>query len=238
MARGYECRDVRGQIVQYPTLAAAIAAEKTSWHSGVESLSIWSSGPGLCVPASYRSAHHFVDACAVMERRHWPVVVRSTGGGCVPQGPGIVNLTWMPGPALSGTGIAGLYDTFAATLIRAMGEFGIQATRHSPGGAWCQGRHDICSNGRKLAGISQRRIIGAPNLALIHAAILIDCDLDLCFSEMELFLRTAGCAEHPLRGAATTMATETLLSASDNARQLSLFIRTVVMALSPHRTAK
>jgi len=225
--------DVNGQIVQYPTLAAAIAAEKTCWHSGVQSLSIWSSGRGLCVPASYRSAHHFVDACAVMERRHWPVAVRSTGGGCVPQGPGIVNLTWMPGPADSHTGIFELYDRFAATLIRGMGAIGIRATRHSPGGAWCQGRHDICSNGRKIAGISQRRTTGAQSLALIHAAILIDCDLDLCFSEMELFLRTAGCAEQPLRGAATTMATENALSASDNAQQLSLFIRTVVMALSP-----
>jgi len=233
MARRREYRNVNGQIVQYPTLVAAIAAEKACWHSGVQSLSIWSSGPGLCVPTSYRSAHHFVDACAVMERRHWPVAVRSTGGGCVPQGPGIVNLTWMPSPADSITGIVELYDRFAATLIRGMGEIGIQATRHSPGGAWCQGRHDICINGRKVAGISQRRAIGAQRLPLIHAAILIDCDLDLCFSEMELFLRTAGFAEQPLRGAATTMATETLLSASDNARHLSLFIRAVVTALSP-----
>jgi hypothetical protein len=232
MARRRGNRDVTVEIIQFATLAEALAAEETRWLDGVKSLTVWSSGPGLCVPASYRSVHHFIDACALMESRHWPVLVRRTGGGCVPQGPGIVNLTWMPGQDDSHSGIAELYDRFAGALIAGLANAGIPAKRHSPSGAWCRGRHDICSNGLKIAGISQRRSTGAQRLPLIHAALFIDCDLDLCFSEMNLFLRTAGCVEQPLRHAATTMAVEASISTCDEPRQFSQIIDTIAVILS------
>src|SRR5690606_2183733 len=55
--------------------------------------SVWESEQGLVVPRTYRRFAGFVQACAQFERAGWPVTVRQSGGGIVPQGPGIINLS-------------------------------------------------------------------------------------------------------------------------------------------------
>src|SRR3546814_6489611 len=54
---------------------------------------LWEADQSLVVPRTYRRHPPFAQACGQFARRGWPVAVRLSGGGLVPQGPGIVNLS-------------------------------------------------------------------------------------------------------------------------------------------------
>src|SRR3546814_17345194 len=50
------------------------------------SASIWEAEQGLVVPRTYRRYADFEQACEQLEQAGWPVTVRQSGGGIVPQG--------------------------------------------------------------------------------------------------------------------------------------------------------
>lgn len=54
---------------------------------------IWQAPRSLVVPRSYRQFEPFDTVCAQYAAQGWPIIVRQTGGGIVPQGPGIINLS-------------------------------------------------------------------------------------------------------------------------------------------------
>ncbi len=192
----------------FATLSAGREFEEALWASSQPTLQAWCSGQGLSVPASYRAAPGFVAACAQMERQGWPVVVRRTGGGCVPQGPGVLNLAWKVPAGDASTAIDTLYGRFSSGIVLAMRALELEVELSSPAGAWCPGRYDLSVAGRKLVGISQRRSVGEQVRSFLHAAIFVDPDLDLCFAQMIRFHRAAGLDALPNMASATTIATE------------------------------
>src|SRR4051812_29386998 len=74
------------------------SAREADWLAGVAATGrpvahLWSGTTGLVAPRSYERLPHWASARARSAAAGWPVQVRSSGGGLVPQGPGVCNLS-------------------------------------------------------------------------------------------------------------------------------------------------
>jgi len=161
-------------VTTFLSLAEALAWEEALWRQhradsrgDGRTLFFWSSAPGLAVPRRHATASGFATAAAASAARGWPVAQRGSGGGCVPQGPAVLNVTWLPRP----DGIEAIYRRLEQALLRALAACGVEGEIRSPPGAWCRGCHDLCVGGRKVAGLSQRR--DATGRTLAHAAVFV-----------------------------------------------------------------
>jgi len=189
---------------KFSSLSSAMAAEDRIWLAGAPGSWAWTCANGLSVPASALRLENFAAAAERSHIRGWPVVVRCTGGGCVPQGPGILNFGVMTHSSLSADH---LYARFAQSIIDATARFGARSSIFTPEGAWCEGRYDLSIARRKFCGLSQRRSVGTHlRPAFIHAAIFLCPDLDTAFTAMRRFLTEAGAKSAPDRQAATSLA--------------------------------
>ncbi|HLV29464.1 MAG TPA: lipoate--protein ligase family protein [Burkholderiaceae bacterium] len=146
---------------------------------------IWQSGRGLVVPRSYRRFDTFEQSCAAFARKGWPVTVRRTGGGIVPQGPGIVNFSLayrVEGPPMQYSEAG--YRLICARLSAAFADLGIDAFPAAVEGSFCDGRYNLAvlRDGIpvKIAGTAQmwQRIPGTADshIGLVHALVLLDID--------------------------------------------------------------
>lgn len=145
---------------------------------------LWQADQGLVVPRTYAARPGFAAAQAAFTARGWPIHVRQSGGGVVPQGPGILNLS------LAGT-FAGrpldhseaFYQHLCGIIGAALLFFGIEARAQAVEGSFCDGRYNLAVGQppRKIVGTAQvwRRMPGQPpdrQAGLAHALILADCD--------------------------------------------------------------
>lgn len=79
------------QFCEDPTQAEQPLFAKASAGEAVAQL--WQAPQGLVVPGSYRQFTDLPAVSAHFAARGWPVWLRRSGGGLVPQGPGIINLS-------------------------------------------------------------------------------------------------------------------------------------------------
>jgi len=156
--------------------------------AGVPVAAVWQAQQSLVVPRTYRKFPLFEAACQASAARGWPVVVRQSGGGLVPQGGGIVNFSFAQ--ALQGAALAqtdAVYTQLCNLLAQALRTFGIESRAASVPGAFCDGRYNLAvetaTGLRKIAGTAQvwRRMAPAAGAApvqvvLAHAVILADID--------------------------------------------------------------
>jgi lipoate-protein ligase A len=147
-------------------------------RSGEPEAHLWSGPPGFIVPRSYEPLPAFAAARAASAAAGWPVQVRTSGGGLVPQGPGVVNvsLIWCT-EQMAPSGTETIYRELYAKLAAALASLGIAASAQSVAGSFCDGRFNLAVGGRKLAGTAQawRRIEGRP-MILAHAVFLTSAD--------------------------------------------------------------
>ncbi|MEQ9661879.1 MAG: hypothetical protein RLN87_04930 [Parasphingopyxis sp.] len=196
--------DYRVQAAAHFTIQSGLEFENSLWTSKTIQSGIWSCDRGLAVPASVKRLPNYKKAARSSGERGWEVAVRRSGGGCVPQGRGIYNAyLFVPNSAVT---IRHAYQAFASVIEQAVASIGLLCERHSPFKTWCAGDYDLCLESRKFCGISQRRQFGTsqPKI-LIHAAILVDADLDQAFNAMRTFLREAGEPTSPDRRQAITV---------------------------------
>ncbi|MHA3902252.1 lipoyl protein ligase domain-containing protein [Castellaniella sp. WN] len=145
---------------------------------------LWRAAPGLVVPRTYAARPGFAAVQADFAARGYPVHVRQSGGGVVPQGPGILNLSLAQ--AFAGRPLdhsEALYRHLCALISDALAAFGIETRTQAVEGSFCDGRYNLAvpAPTRKIAGTAQvwRRIPGhAPDrhVGLVHALILAQCD--------------------------------------------------------------
>ena len=146
---------------------------------------IWETQPSLVVPRSYRRYEAFEAACHRFAERGWPVTVRQTGGGIVPQGPGILNLSLaygVAGPPMQHSEAG--YLLICRILEDALSTVGIKAFPAAVEGSFCDGRYNLAVQRGdeivKIAGTAQswRRQPGSKDvhLGLVHALVLVDAD--------------------------------------------------------------
>lgn len=150
---------------------------------------IWASEQGLVVPRSYQNHAGFTAACERYAREGWPISVRQSGGGIVPQGPGIVNLSLaygVDGKPMDHSEDA--YKLICRIIQDALDEYGIASTPQAVEGSFCDGRYNLAvidqGQPRKIAGTAQvwRRqkmqgSDGYQQVVLVHALILAHLDV-------------------------------------------------------------
>lgn len=146
------------------------------------------------VPGSYRQFTDLPAVSAHFAARGWPVWLRRSGGGLVPQGPGIINLSlaW-PVQQPLGEAAEPIYHSLCAVLQRTSRASALPAT---PGGErfLCDGRYNLaCGEGaeaRKIVGTAQYwrpLAAGGGHVVLAHAVILIDADLSAAHQAANAF---------------------------------------------------
>jgi lipoate-protein ligase A len=145
---------------------------------------MWQAPQGLVVPRTY-AAHPGFDAIrSELAGQGWPVHVRQSGGGVVPQGTGILNISL----AQRFTGrpmdhADAFYRHLRALLQASLLDFGIEARAQAVEGSFCDGRYNLAvgSPARKVVGTAQlwRHIPGhavTQQIGIVHAMILAQCD--------------------------------------------------------------
>lgn len=161
-----------------------------------------------CLVASRREARlpGFDRARQMLVEKGWPVVVRPTGGTCVPQGPGMLNFSLVH-PKLPGWQLEDGYRLICALLQQFLAEYGLQADIGEVTGAFCDGRYNLQVEDRKLVGTAQRWAGGNRRQAavLVHACLLVDMDLVEATDRVNDLYRACGQPTifHP--GACTTL---------------------------------
>lgn len=145
---------------------------------------IWMAKQGLVVPRTYTRWPDFENVGMAFAREGWPITVRLSGGGVVPQGPGILNLSLafpVEGRPMDHSEAA--YLLICRIIQDALAPFGIPTQAQAVEGSFCDGRFNLAVNNpvRKVVGTAQvwRRIpAGSPDthVGLVHALILAHID--------------------------------------------------------------
>ncbi len=115
---------------------------------GHSTAALWTGRPGLVAPLSYRRHAGLEDVCAASAARGWPVRLRRSGGGVVPQGPGILNVSLAyPCTGSPGKMMQTVYAQLCAILTEALAGLGIAAEVRSVEGSFCDGRFNLAVAG-------------------------------------------------------------------------------------------
>lgn len=183
MLRDLGSDPVRGLTPQADEALIDLAA------NGQPAACVWEAEQGLVVPRTYAHHERFLAACEQSARAGWPVSVRQSGGGIVPQGTGIVNFSLaraVHGKPLDHSTAA--YELICRLISEALEEFGIASHPQAVEGSFCDGRYNLAvgtgTQAKKIAGTAQlwrRRPLpdgsGFQQIGLVHALILVRTDV-------------------------------------------------------------
>ena len=154
----------------------------------------WTATPRLVAPTSYRRHQNLDAVMADFAARGLPVRLRRSGGGVVPQGPGIWNLSLVyPLAAGPGAQPVAVYEHLCGVLRRALAALDIETRGQEVRGSFCDGRFNLAVRGedgaiRKICGIAQYwKRQGARHAVLAHALVLIDGNLDRMTNDANAF---------------------------------------------------
>ncbi|MEM8979931.1 MAG: hypothetical protein AAGD04_10635 [Pseudomonadota bacterium] len=151
-----------------------LAYEQALFAESGSHVGLWrATSNGLVCPEAYSRRETFEVAEARARRAEWPVALRGTGGGTVPQGHGIDNLVlafdmWPGGTIEDG------YRLLTRIIKRGLGTFGASLAPGETPGSFCDGAWNLSLDGRKIVGTAQRwkPARGGPPRVLAHAVIL------------------------------------------------------------------
>ena len=161
-----------------------------------------------CLVATVRESRmsNFKAAQQVLAGQGWPVVVRCTGGSCVPQGPGVINLAVIH-PKVKGWHLEDGYQLLCSLLRELLAEYGLDATTGEVPGSFCDGSYNLQVGGQKLVGTAQRWAGGSRESAavLAHACLLVDIDLVEATEKINSLYRLCDNPQQFLPQACTTL---------------------------------
>ncbi|MDR5740893.1 MULTISPECIES: lipoyl protein ligase domain-containing protein [unclassified Caballeronia] len=165
----------------------ALLARASAGHAVAH---LWTAPVSLIVPRSYQRYAPLADARAAFAQRGCPVWLRLSGGGLVPQGPGILNLSLAyPVRGTMGALAEPVYLHLCGTLADALNTLGVLTHHQAVEGSFCDGRFNLAwgpgGDARKIAGTAQywRRAPEpsddphTPRYAVLaHAVLLVNAD--------------------------------------------------------------
>lgn len=198
--------------VHEQALAGGVASE-SDWMAGCAATGraaahLWQAPVGLVVPRRYTLLPGWPAASAAATGE---LQVRASGGGLVPQGPGVWNLSLVwPAPAAAPIDTSAVYLALCAELAAAFAQLGIVATPQPVTGSFCDGRYNLAVGARKLVGTAQawRRVAGRP-VVLVHAVTLVDADPERLTAQANAFEAALGTGTRYRADALTSVAIET-----------------------------
>jgi len=173
------------------------------------------SGPSLCIQCDPRCLvttvresrmANFETACQELSAQGWPVIVRCTGGACVPQGPGVLNLSIIH-PKVRGWSLEDGYALLCNLLTSLLTSYGLTPTTGEVPGSFCDGRFNLQVGGQKLVGTAQRWAGGSRENAavLAHACLLVDLDLAEATEKINTLYQLCGNSQQFNPEACTTL---------------------------------
>lgn len=200
------------RVTVHATPLADGIAREAGWMAdaaatGRAAAHLWSAPEGLVVPRSYERLPLFDAACRAAAAEGWPVQVRVSGGGIVPQGPGVLDLSlvWRSDSAAPARTDA-IYRALCDRLAAAFAGMGIAAAPQEVPGSFCDGRFNLAVGGRKLVGTAQSwRRVGSVPAVLVHAVILAGGDTERLTERANAFEAAAGSARRYRADALTSV---------------------------------
>lgn len=181
-------------LVRFPTAAEGIAAELALPIGGAL---IWEAGSrAIVLPQVLSHRPGFDGAATASAARGWPLLLRGSGGGAVPQGPGTLNLALCQ--RVGERSIDDIYRDLCAPIRRVLAAQGLSAEPGATPDSFCDGSFNLAIAGRKIVGTAQRWRAGeGGRRALAHALILFDPALDAGVAAVDALHRDLGLA--PIR---------------------------------------
>lgn len=133
-----------------------MAFEQRLFDAEGSQVGLWTSTqPSLVCPKAYARRSGFALAAQRSCSRAWPVNLRPTGGGTVPQGPGIDNLV-LAFDAPKGAVIEDVYRLLVLIITQALGPHGAGLATGDTPGSFCDGAWNLSAKGQKVVGTAQR----------------------------------------------------------------------------------
>ncbi|MBX3603624.1 MAG: lipoate--protein ligase [Piscinibacter sp.] len=169
---------------------------------------LWRGTESLVVPRRYTAQPGWAAALAALPPG--AVQVRASGGGLVPQGPGLWNLSLIwPAPGATPTGTDAVYLALCDALGAAFARLGVEARAQPVEGSFCDGRFNLAVGGRKLVGTAQawKRVAGVP-LVLAHAVLIVAADPQALTARANAFEALLGSGTRYRADALTSIAHE------------------------------
>ncbi|MEM6407888.1 MAG: hypothetical protein AAF700_05665 [Pseudomonadota bacterium] len=143
-------------VRRLPDPEAGLSYERTLFTTAGPQVGLWTAkAQGLVCPAAYERREGFAEAAANSQARGWTVHLRPTGGGTVPQGPGVDNLALALNPA-KGTSIEDGYRLLTKIIKKGFGPHGEALEAGDTPGSFCDGAWNLSVGGRKIVGTAQR----------------------------------------------------------------------------------
>lgn len=182
---GYFAGSVQAALILQEAFALTMAGD------GEIAVCTWRHARALLVSARERRLPDFDAAVADVQAQGYTVCIRSFGGLAVPLDPGVVCVTAC-GPQEWGQHEA--FSDLAALLAQAAARWCKAEVGEVPG-AYCPGRFDIATGGRKWAGIAQRRVRGA---TLVSAFVNVEPNPQRAAVVRAFYARACACAPPPV----------------------------------------
>lgn len=181
--------------------------------NGQSTAAIWVGKQGLVAPMSYQRHANLTAACADSAARGWPVRLRRSGGGVVPQGPGILNLSLAkPSTGTPGDLAESVYAELCNLLAGVLSDLGINAGVQAVSGSFCDGRFNLAVTSsqdetpRKIAGTAQYwRHARERHAVLAHALLMVDAEPAMLTAETNRFETALGSGKLYDRNALTSV---------------------------------
>ena len=210
------------QVVQHHrTLDNGLELEMQWMHQAAKDgkayAHLWQSSKGWVVPKSY-----LLGATEAMLHKQG-CFIRSSGGGLVPQGPGIWNLSliWSVSQAFD-LDIIEIYQAVCFKLTAAFKDLGIYvSTGHTPG-SFCDGKFNLSVNGQKLVGTAQSwKKINGTKVVLAHAVLLVDIEAETLIQAANAVEESIGSNRRYLANSITSIAQECCINGDIEMQTLS-----------------
>ncbi len=197
--------------------------EAVAEGSAPPTLRIWEDGRALVVTRQETRLPRFERAAERLGAEGWPVVVRASGGTAIPHMPGMLHLSMLyPRAGAPAFSIEDVYLALCLPLRLALLSLDIQTDVQEVPGSFCDGRFNLASGGRKLAGTAQAwrsglaGTVSARGYVLAHATLHVDVDTGLATKVANRFYELAG-GDRRCDPLAITTVAECLRGASDAA---------------------
>lgn len=158
----------------FRTAREGVAREAALLAAGAPAVLLWrAQETALAAPSAWMRREGMDAAARACASAGWPIVVRESGGGGVPQGPFTLNLALVT-PVPAGFTLQNGFELICGALREALARFETPTDIGPVDGSFCDGAWNVTASGRKLAGTAQRWRAGPGGYtALIHAAILL-----------------------------------------------------------------
>lgn len=160
--------------------AEGLALEAEAFAGSDPSVLLWSpQTAALVCPASFQHKQGFNNAAQQSANRGWPVQLRPTGGGVVPQSSGVLNMA-LAFTTTTAFNIEAGYRLITDIIRTALAPHHADLTTGATPDSFCDGAWNLSVRGQKVVGTAQRirPLRNGRRRILAHALILMDGELE------------------------------------------------------------